>query len=156
MSNFLNKLLIIIWFGYILICLFNLEYVDFSRYNIQLDGVTIFCVIIVLITCFFYFKVENKSLTLLTPDKVFIVFYVLMIYPGVVLLAEGDERQSIVVSQSLSIIIFILTVFFIKSFNHLYKYNLSLTIIKKHELANCEHKKITRFSVLSYWGKKSM
>lgn len=147
MSNFLNKLLIIIWFGYILICLFNLEYVDFSRYNIQLDGVTIFCVIIVLITCFFYFKVENKSLTLLTPDKVFIVFYVLMIYPGVVLLAEGDERQSIVVSQSLSIIIFILTVFFIKSFNHLYKYNLSLTIIKKHELANCEHKKITRFSV---------
>lgn len=147
MSKFLNKLLIIIWVSYILVCYSNLEYVDFSRYNLQLDGITIFCVILVLITGLFYFKVENKSLTLITPDKLFIIFYILMIYPGVVLLAEGDERQAIVISQSLSIIIFILTIFFSKSFNNLYKYNLSLEIQKKHKLANSEHKQITRFSI---------
>ena len=147
MSRLFDKFLIIIFFVHILICLLNIEYVDFSRYNIQLDGITIFCVIFVLLTCLFYFKVEKKSLTLLTPDKLFIIFYILLIYPGVVLLAEGGERNSIILSQSLSIIIFILTVFFFKSIKHFYRHNLFLEIQKKHALANFEHKSINRFSV---------
>jgi oligosaccharide repeat unit polymerase len=111
-NNLLNILLAALVVTYLVILGTNIDYVNLNEYSISLDVISILVVAGTLLVVRYYFKVDNTA-TLLTPDKLFILLYLFMIYPGIIFLSS-EQGQVILIYQSVSLVFFILGVLLIK------------------------------------------
>lgn len=93
---------------FLVILFANIEYFDLNRYNISYNTISLIFILPVFFFVRFYFYFERKSTTALSPDKLFILLYLFMIYPGVILLSPKSVQDLVIVSNSLSIILFII------------------------------------------------
>lgn len=137
-----NSIFTVFAASYFILLVTNAEYIDFSRYRFTMELFTLVPIILTFLILFVYFVLEKKSISLLTPDKLFILLYIMMIYPGVLFLSAGKEQDMIIFSQSLSIFFFIFAVIMVKS---LLK---SIYVIKKDTIISRHCKALAENNVL--------
>lgn len=124
------------------------EYIDTSRYNFIFDDISIISLVIVVTLSFFYLRRNKESHTIITPDKLFVFLYAIMVYPGIIFFAEGKFRNDIILMQTISFVIFVFTLLF---FNHIFnkpRFTRKSLIIKSHSSARKEHAEIIKITVV--------
>lgn len=78
-----------------------------TKYEYDLSTTKIFILILYVLTLIGYFSIQKTDLNILTPEKIFIYLFSLMIFPGILLLSTGKNADFIVTITYFSFLAFL-------------------------------------------------